>query len=392
MVKVLLVDTNVSALPIYQWMRNAGYEVHVAGGNPDDFLAKCAKNYINIDYSDTAALSELIVRLEIDYLVPGCNDLSYKVCATVNGDGRFPGIETLKNNEVLNNKEHFRSFGIQQGLPVPKIYSTDDLEKIKFPVIIKPVDSFSGRGITIVHEENRYLLVTAIAEARKQSRSGCHLIEEYVTGQLHSHSAFIANGDIVSDMIVEEHCTANLFAVDTSRVLSDLPTHVLHTVRSATKKMVQALQLKDGLIHTQFIRKDDSVWLIEPTRRCPGDLYSRLIEISTDLNYSENYVRPFLGLPYRFTSDASVKRLVMRHTITNPDGGHFWTLRFNEVVEVSEYVALCISGDPIKPAPSGRVGILFASAADDQRFQKLYRNTVNRNLYKLDQSSLHANE
>lgn len=380
----MLVDTNASASPLYRSLCNAGHEVYVAGGNPNDFLAKCGKNYVNLDYSDTHALSELITKLEIDYLVPGCNDLSYQVCAILNSDGRFPGIETLENNEILNNKENFRSFAREQGLPVPRVYSTDDLKKIEFPVIVKPVDSFSGRGITIIQEDNRHLLDTAITEARKQSRSGGYLIEEYVSGQLHSHSAFIANGSIVADMIVEEHCTANLFAVDTSRVLTNFPAHVLHILRSATQKMAKTLQLKDGLVHIQFIRKDDSVWLIEPTRRCPGDLYSRLIEMATDLNYADNYVRPFLGQPYRFTSDASVKRLVMRHTITDPEGGHFWALHFNEAVEVSEYVALCISGDPIKPAPSGRVGILFASAPDDQAFEKLYKNAINRNLYKLD--------
>ena len=147
MAKVLLVDTNVSASPLYQYLRIAGHEVYVTGGNPDDFLAKCAKNYIKLDYSDTAALSELIIRLEIDYLVPGCNDLSYKACATVNAGGRFPGIETLNNNEVLNNKESFRSFATKHGVPVPKVYSEDDLGNIKFPVIVKPVDAFSGRGI-----------------------------------------------------------------------------------------------------------------------------------------------------------------------------------------------------------------------------------------------------
>lgn len=384
MAKVLLVDTNVSASPLYQCLRNAGHEVYVTGGNPNDFLAKSARNYIQLDYSDTTALSELITRLEIDYLVPGCNDLSYKVCAALNADGRFPGIETLENNEVLNNKESFRFFATEQGLPVPKVYSTDDLSKIEFPVIVKPVDAFSGRGITIIQEDNRPLLNAAIVEARKQSRSGSYLIEEYVSGQLHSHSAFIANGSIVSDMLVEEHCTANPFAVDTSRVLTDFPAHVLYILRSAIQKMAKALQLTDGLVHTQFIRNDNSVWLIEPTRRCPGDLYSRLIEMSTNLNYAENYVRPFLGLPYSFTSDARVKRLVMRHTITDTEGGHFWTLRFNEVIKVSEYVALCISGDPIKPAPFGRIGILFASAADEQEFENLYQNAINRTLYRVN--------
>jgi biotin carboxylase len=382
MAKVLLVDTNVSASPLYQYLINTGHEVYVTGGNPNDFLAKCARNYIQLDYSDTTALSDLIARLGIDYLVPGCNDLSYKVCATVNTDGRFLGIETIENNDVLNNKESFRFFATEQGLPVPKVYSKDELRKIEFPAIVKPVDAFSGRGITIIQEDNLPLLNAAIAEARKQSRSGSYLIEQYVSGQLYSHSAFIANGSIVSDMIVEEHCTANPFAVDTSRVLPHFPAHLLDILRSAIQKMTKALQLTDGLVHTQFIRNDNSVWLIEPTRRCPGDLYSRLIEMSTGLNYAENYVRTFLGLPYSFTSDARVKRLVMRHTVTDTHGGHFWTLRFNEAIRISEYVALCVSGDPIKPAPLGRIGILFTSADDEQEFENVYQSAINRTLYR----------
>jgi biotin carboxylase len=381
MAKVLLVDTNVSSSPIYKYLRNTGHEVFVVGSNPNDFLAKCTDRYIPLDYSDVSALHALINELSISYLIPGCNDVSYKVCAQVNKDGHFPGIDTLSNNEILNNKKSYRVFAQEHQLPVPRVYCNDHIGDIRFPIIVKPVDAFSGHGITIVHDSDPRHLEAAIAMARHHSKSESYLIEDFVSGQLHSHSAFIADGKVLTDFIVEEHCTANSFAVDTSRVLSDFPTHELQILRFAAEKMATMLRLKDGLLHTQFLWDGKSVWLIEPTRRCPGDLYSRLIELSTGVNYAENYTRPFLGLTHQFSTDTSIKSLVMRHTVTDRSGGNFWTLRFPKTANVFEFVALSRSGDPIKVAPAGRIGILFIGANTPEEFEQVYRRTIARELY-----------
>lgn len=379
--KVLLVDTNVSSYPIYQYLIQSGYEVYVTGSNPNDFLAKCSNNYIELDYSKTTALRALIDKLEIDYLIPGCNDMSYKSCAAINHNDQFPGIETPINNEILNNKKSYRHFANINDLPVPQTYSIENYEEIRFPVIVKPTDSFSGQGITILHRKNPDELDSAIKAAMRSSKAGTYVIEEFVVGQLHSHSAFISMGSIVMDVIVEEHCTANPFAVDTSRVLSDFPESVLKKIRGAAINTAETLNLKDGLLHTQFISNGEKIWLIEPTRRCPGDLYSRLIEMSTGLNYAENYTRPFLGLKYNFSSDTSVKSLVMRHTITNRSGTNFWTLKIKEPTNIIEYISLTTSGDYIKPAPIGRIGILFTKNDNSLEFNKTYQSTIDRNLY-----------
>jgi len=381
MAKVLLVDTNVSSGPIYRYLCNAGHDVYVVGSNPNDFLAKCAVKYIQLDYSNADALSLLINDLEIDFLVPGCNDMSYKACSTANSDGRFPGIDTLNNNEILNNKQSYRAFAFKHDIPVPLVYLIKDFNRINFPVIVKPVDAFSGRGVTTIHEKDYQKLQLAINLAQHYSKSDAYLIEEFVVGQLHSHSAFIEDGNILTDVIAEEHCSASDFAVDTSRVVVDFPQKILQIIRIATETMAKDLQLKDGLVHTQFIYKGDSVWLIEPTRRCPGDLYSRLIEISTGLNYAENYTRPFLGMRHHFTSDTSVKEMIMRHTITDKIGGQFWNLSFPQATKLREFVTLSLSGDSIAPAPNGRIGIMFLGADTPGDFELLYSKTIARKLY-----------
>ena len=64
MSNVLLVDTNFSSGPIYQFLREAGHNVAVIGGNPRDALAKSVENYINLDYSDIEKTKQVITNVE----------------------------------------------------------------------------------------------------------------------------------------------------------------------------------------------------------------------------------------------------------------------------------------------------------------------------------------
>src|ERR1035438_148698 len=107
MTRTLLVDTNRAAYPIYQALCTLGHEVWVMGGKPEETLAKLAPNYAQLDYSDTDKLAAFIEEKGFDYLVPGCTDLSYQVCAEIN-NGRFPGIDTPANTFAINTKSEFR--------------------------------------------------------------------------------------------------------------------------------------------------------------------------------------------------------------------------------------------------------------------------------------------
>ena len=379
--KVLLLDTNVSSYPIYQYLIREGYDVHVAGNNPNDFLAKCAKKYFNIDYSNNLELVKLINSNGINFLVPGCNDISYKACTLVNLDSRFPGIENTQNNETLNDKKKFRDFANKNGLPIPIVYSAEQIDTVNLPIIIKPTDSFSGKGITVITEKNKSYLKNAISDAINNSRSKDYVVEQFVSGQLHSHSAFLSNGEILQDFFVEENCIANPYAVDTSRIIYNLSDKVIKTLRKSIKIISERLNLVDGLIHTQFICNENSIWLIEPTRRCPGDLYSRLIELTTGFNYVECYTRPFLGLAVN-PKKYDLQNRVFRHTITLPNSDNFWTFKNKHKIVITEYIPLALAGDFINAAPSGRIGIFFATSESEIAFNKAYQAAIERDLYE----------
>jgi biotin carboxylase len=388
MAKVLLVDTNFSSRPIFDELERLGHEVHVVGGNPSDCLAKACSRYWPLNYADTHALGALVDKEQFSYLVPGCTDRSYSACAVVS-QGRFPGIASVHADESLNQKDRFKSLAQGLNLPVPRIQWEDRadaaaalpaMDRLRWPLVVKPVDSFSGKGVTILLQAQEMVLHQAIAAARAASARGQCLVEDYVQGQLHSHSAFLQDGRVVHDVIVEEHGTANPFVVDTSRVLPRVAAGLRDTLRQAIEVLAGALALGDGLVHTQFILDGAQPWLIELTRRCPGDLYSQLVELSGGAGYVRNYVRPFLGLPVAVPAPQPYVP-VMRHTVTVPAAQGFDHLHFRQALLLERWVPLSLTGDRLQPSPLSRIGILFARAEDEQQLDRLYATTLARQLY-----------
>ena len=377
MAKVLLVDTNFSSGPILNTLRNAGHTVVFAGGKPNDFLAKATPGYQQLDYSNPAALADLCTQLGIEYLVPGCNDRSYYSCAEVSETLHFPGIDRLEATETINHKQKFRNYAQREGLSVPRVFGNDETPACA--VIVKPVDAYSGRGITVVQAGETSQLQKAIGTAKAESKSGDCLVEEYVEGQLYSHSAFVVNGRVMQDFVVIEHGSANRFVVDTSHLAIDFPVEVHTRIRREIEHLAQSLRLCDGLVHTQFLLKGDQFWLVEITRRCPGDLYSQLIELSTGFPYVASYAKGFLG--QRAAPGPLKQNFILRHTLTLPHEGLLQHLHFNHPVHMERWVPIAATGDLIAPSPVGRMALLFARCANAAELQTLASHATQRRLY-----------
>ena len=139
----------------------------------------------------------------------------------------------------------------------------------------------------------------------------------------------------------------------------------------------------DGLVHTQFIKNGESFWLIEVTRRCPGDLYSQLIELSTGFNYAETYARPFVKQKFSFGGNTLKQSWVIRHTISQPTDGVLGSIQFKLPVLIEKMVPISLAGDIIKASPFGRISLLFLRNNSEEELSELFQKTLNRSLYTI---------
>lgn len=385
---ILLVDTNFSSMPIYESLVAGGHNVFVIGGNKNDFLAVGLKNYIHADYSDTEVLAAVVNQYSIDCIIPGCNDASYTACAGISHTKNASNIDSVSVTRKILNKDTFRDFAQAHNLSVPRKHDIAHIGSLppRHPIIVKPADSFSGKGITKLDYLDAEKMASAIQLAEQNSKSKSCLIEDYIEGQLYSHSAFIDAESIARDFWVTEYGFANKYAVDTSYIDHELSDAIKNKIRHEITQLAQILKIKNGLIHTQFIVDHNSdIWLIEITRRCPGDLYSKLIQHSSGFDYAAAYagyfIDPETDIPLVRADDS---KIVLRHTITDNNTGIFKSIEFKKHIPILEYIQIAFIGTPIQPSPAGRIGILFLECHDHRELKEILSLISDKKLYKIN--------
>lgn len=373
--KVLLLDPAFAAVPIHDYLMEIGCEVWTIGNRVHDPLALAyPERWINGDYSDVALVSELLRKHSFDALVPGCTDVSMDTFVRV---GLQPHYRyTLEADQILNKKSLFRRLCGELDLPAPRTVPIEPLPD-KGRYICKPADSFSGRGVTVFDAADRSAAEDAIANAKKYGPSGEIVCEEFVEGQLLSYSAFLEGGMVDTAYIVREGSRYDSVAVDTSYVLNDYsPTHT-EQVRDAVEAVCRRLDLCNGLLHVQFIDTGDRIALIEMTRRCPGDLYSELIDYSTGQPYAARYASYFVGR--KLEPVGTRRRHILRHTIKQMGSERFRGFDLSVGPGLFRLVPLVRLGEPLDTSKTSRSGVAFLEAPDAVALEERYREMVMMN-------------
>ncbi|MCR2831981.1 ATP-grasp domain-containing protein [Acidithiobacillus ferrooxidans] len=370
--KVLLLDPAFSSVPIHDYLAGIGNEVWTMGSRVNDPLAvSYPDRWIKGDYNDIDLVSRVLETYHFDVVVPGCTDVSMETYVRV---GLQPHYHyTLEADQILSKKPLFRKLCDELDLPAPQAVSIDRLPNSGW-YICKPADSFSGRGVMIFDSADRSAALDAITHAKMHSPTGQVVCEEFIDGQLYSYSAFIENGNVDVSYIVREGSRYDQFSVDTSYFVDDYNPALEGQLRDSVESVCRTLGLCDGLLHVQFIDVGDRVALIEMTRRCPGDLYSKLIEYSTGQPYAARYASYFIG--QKTEAVATRRRFVLRHTIkhTSLDNFRGFDLDFGSCL--FQLVPTIRLGEQLDPSTNMRVGLAFIEMPDQATLERKYLEMV----------------
>lgn len=362
--KALLIGSSFSALPLLLTLKEFGASVTVVGSDKSDPCHALADNSIFEDYSDANRLLEVCKSQKFDYIVPSCNDYAYLSSSYVANQLGLPGFDSEQITSVLHSKEKFRELCASLDISTPKAYgiispdSQLEIKPFEGKALLKPVDSFSGRGIQLL--DGASLDKEQIAKALSESRSKLAILEQFVPGDLYSHTAFIEDGKVVWHDFVDEFCETYPYQVSGSSYPSSLADQTKTAVHQAIEKLVQNLGLADGLLHTQFISDGKDFWLIETMRRCPGDLYGLHFKFSFGFDYGKHYLSGFLGRKLGIQPSAATKKHVARQVITSDSETNYFAAEIAPANHRTIFIPLKNAGESLKAAPRDKAGIIFS--------------------------------
>ena len=272
-----------------------GILTYVADHLDNSPAKKFASYPLKIDGFDIQSLYRVIEDQQIDGVLVGCADIlvpSYqKVCELANK----PCYLTKDIVEIFANKKNLKRKLCEFGLPTIPEYnitnetSLKDLDDLSYPVLLKPVDNNSSKGMSVCY--NRDEVKDAYNIALSYSRSKTVLVEKYMTCDDITVSYVFQNGipsvTTIGDRYVNRE-QANVGTITSAVIYPSRHSQLyFDTIHDKMCKLFSAMGIKNGILSIQGFVENNKIMFYDPALRITGCQYYVLVKHFCDVDLLE---------------------------------------------------------------------------------------------------------
>lgn len=201
----------------------------------------------------------------------------------------FPKVEAIKRSR---NKYLMKESFLNTGVPCAKgkLFKAEykileeELKEFSYPLIIKPVDAFSSRGVMKVIDFNE--LKKFEPETRKFSSDGEIIVEEFLEGQEMSVESITFRGKTHILQYTEKIITPYPYTVEMGHIQpAELSDKQKEVIDKAVIKAIASLGLDNIPCHTELKLTENGPVIIEVGARLGGDYIASYLTLhSTGVN------------------------------------------------------------------------------------------------------------
>lgn len=378
MKRLLLLGGGHSEIPLIAAAKRMGYYVITTGNQAEGLGHAYGDCYINCDFSDKEAIYKLAVEQKADAICSGCNDFAYLSAAYACDKLGIPGHDSFETARKLHHKSQYRLLAESLGIITPKAKACENLheaeeacQNMEFPVIVKPIDLTGGKGMKRCETLQDVRL--AYEAAKKATREPVILVEEFVRGTNHGFSAYIQNKKVTFYFVDNEQYYRNPYLVSGASAPGDVPEDSIKRLVADCELLADNLNLADGILHIQFILKEDKTTvIIEICRRAPGDLYVKLVSDVTGIDYPAYIVAGETGQKMPEPKAWKPDGYYVRHCVMGESGGYLKGVKISEEIQPYIYDRMMWykAGEEIKDVLKYKAGILFLHFPEEDKYRK----------------------
>lgn len=300
MKKLAVIGANAPLIPFYKHAREL--DIYIIGIAWEE--GAVCKNYCDkfypVSFSDKEAVLDICRKEKID----GITSFSLEsALPTVIYVASQMGLvsNALDCLDLTLNKYTMRSAFEKAGIPVPNYFlikSASELNNIdiRYPAIIKPVDSGGSQGVNKVN--NFQELKDAYAYAEEHSRTHTVIVEEFVDGREFSVEYLSCRGTHYNLQITDKVTSGPPHFVEMQH---HQPAAISNDIAMRIKKMVESalsvLKITNSPSHTEIkLNSRGELYIIEVGPRLGGDyITSDLVRLSTGYDMVHGAINLALG-------------------------------------------------------------------------------------------------
>lgn len=340
MKKLLMLGGAMQQIPAIKAAKDKGLYTITCDYLPDNPGHKYADAYYNVSTTDKEAVLELAKELHIDGIVAYASDPAAPTAAYVAEKMGLCG-NPYESVKILTQKDLFRKFLKENGFNTPKAGGYNsfqeamaDIDRFRFPVMVKPVDSSGSKGVVKIFDKTQ--LKDAVSEAISYSRSKRIIIEEFIVkkGYQISGDGFSVDGKLVftsyGNELYSGKGTREYVALGEFWPLI-LSEELKQKVDAELQKLITALKMRTCAYNIEVILdENDDVYVLELGPRNGGSYIPQLIQYATGVDMIDYTIRGALGEDCSDLKMAPTKGVYSNYMIYSTQAGKFDGIWFED--------------------------------------------------------------
>lgn len=358
--KLAIIGANASITHLIKRAKAMGYETHAFAWQCGDPGEKEADFFYPISIDKKEEILEKCRELGISGI---CSITSDYASPTVNFVARKLGLvcNPEESETLTRDKYEMRCALRDAGVYTPRFVKTsgdftpDMVEGFHYPLIVKPTDRWSGKGITRIENESE--IVPAIQRALEESFDKQVIIEEFMDGEEYSTQCICLNGEYHILSFIRSCITGNPYCILHEHfVPSGLSEEKKKECEFVFKKALQALKIRNGAAHIQYkILSDGTIGIIEIGARMGGDcLGIYLTPMDTGLDFIEMVINVACGKPVSFEKTMEMRQAKVQYIVNASEYADF--IKYKQQGDVIAYGEIDTDFKPDDLAKSIRHG------------------------------------
>lgn len=260
-----------------------------------------AKKYADEAYDvstlDIDALVALAKDRQVDAVFTGYVDINLAPCRKVCEALGLPFYATLEQLDQTMNKVNFKKNCRKHNIPVvddvPEEYLDGVYDKISYPVIVKPADSYSSKGISVCFKKEE--MQTALDKAMEFSTCKQIVAEQFLVAEDVYLYLTVQNGHLSLSAMADRLLNDEQYGCAPQPVGYFFPSKYIdiyfNKVHQNLQNMVDDLGLKDGSFFMQGFVVEDNIIFFEMGLRLSGGAGYLQISHHNEIHQVEMHLR-----------------------------------------------------------------------------------------------------
>lgn len=258
-----------------------------------------ADKHIVASTLDVEKVKQITESEKADMVCTACTDQALLTVSYVSEKLGLPCYIDYQTGLNVTNKSYMKKVLQDNGIPTARfdiVKEPDEnvINDFVFPLVVKPVDCNSSKGVKKVDSIDEYKMF--VSEAISYSRTNSAIVEEYKDGKEISADFYIENGKakLLSATNSLKIKNLNSFTI----LCSDYPainTNQEKIITEIASNIAKAFSLDNTPLLIQLIINDDEINVIEFSARMGGGSKYKLIEVLSGVNIMSKYVDRILG-------------------------------------------------------------------------------------------------